>query len=401
MSAINYFRGTNYNISEYVTLSAKDNSGAKISEYVKKLEVVNGVTKTADHRLSVWYKGVEFRVVTQDIRSLDVDVIVTLANGKLLPDTEVCMSCLESTDRNMKPEGGTPGEKLKTKHLIRVGPIQSQQIDLSKTYEDLYSKILDVAKKVGAQTIAFPVIGSGLCEEMASLRIVARLKKNLDDSAHGNPQVICFAVSPKEFPFYDAAFERTFLRYREEEIGVKGSVVIPSINDDLDNDPLYLFLIGKGSDSSGRFIDEILNFDNFKKEMTHDYIQELFPTLDESAFNQNARILKKALLPAMKRNPVVIDNRRKAFKSMLQFYGFEYIVEKKAVVQAEDFVERSREWMTRGNHNFLRLTRILKCLTLFGLKDEAQALFAALSKLHKERPQVIGNSFGYWKQAVL
>jgi hypothetical protein len=38
------------------------------------------------------------------------------------------------------------------------------------------------------------------------------------------------------------------------------------------------------------------------------------------------------------------------------------------------FLERSRNWLRPGNHNHLRLTRIMQSLWILGLRAEAKAL---------------------------
>ena len=60
------------------------------------------------------------------------------------------------------------------------------------------------------------------------------------------------------------------------------------------------------------------------------------------------------------------------------------------------FYEGSPHWITPGNHNYLRITRILKCLKLLGLDAEAAAFFEYLAGL---RPRVPARSFDFWRDA--
>jgi hypothetical protein len=83
---------------------------------------------------------------------------------------------------------------------------------------------------------------------------------------------------------------------------------------------------------------------------------------------------------------------------MLRFYGLEFHLEK--IELAKNFAVRSSNWLTPGNHNHLRLTRILRSLRLLGLESEAQALFRALSQLYESHPgRITFRTYEFWKNA--
>jgi hypothetical protein len=66
-----------------------------------------------------------------------------------------------------------------------------------------------------------------------------------------------------------------------------------------------------------------------------------------------------------------------------------------------DVDKKAAIWLTPHNHNFLRITRILKCLCLTGLKAEAAAFFTALQFVYTSYADVIGEeTLGYWQAAV-
>ncbi len=53
------------------------------------------------------------------------------------------------------------------------------------------------------------------------------------------------------------------------------------------------------------------------------------------------------------------------------------------------------------DHNYLRITRILKCLMTFGLEDEARAFYECLRRIYREDSDQIGDeTFQYWTNAV-
>ncbi len=89
---------------------------------------------------------------------------------------------------------------------------------------------------------------------------------------------------------------------------------------------------------------------------------------------------------------------------MLRFYGLECHesqVGKVIIQKSKEFSERKWEWIHLCNHNYLRITRILKCLMLFGLQDEAQSFYDCLCQVYQENRDRIGDdTFQYWTNAV-
>jgi hypothetical protein len=57
--------------------------------------------------------------------------------------------------------------------------------------------------------------------------------------------------------------------------------------------------------------------------------------------------------------------------------------------------------LTSGNHNFLRISRILRSLSLLGLRTHATALLKCLEGIYAEDPHTIGaTTLGYWRRAI-
>ena len=88
---------------------------------------------------------------------------------------------------------------------------------------------------------------------------------------------------------------------------------------------------------------------------------------------------------------------------MLEFYGFAWSGDR--IEKSPSFPEHSANWLQAGNHNHLRLTRMLRSLNLLGERKAALALFDALSALYNEehrtgRNRISESSFRYWTGAV-
>jgi hypothetical protein len=166
------------------------------------------------------------------------------------------------------------------------------------------------------------------------------------------------------------------------------------------DDALLAFYAGAATDDQGRTLDQILAWDDARMERTHDYIQWLFPNDVPSPINSGAPVVTAHHRQAFAQRPQLRQNLRRALDRMLDFYG---------LTREQDLISRSAEWqtkhtrwMTPGNHNHLRLTRILKCLNLLGLPDEATALFACLDTIaqSEEGAAISQTTQRFWKDAA-
>ncbi|MEH2218901.1 MAG: opioid growth factor receptor-related protein [Nostoc sp.] len=167
---------------------------------------------------------------------------------------------------------------------------------------------------------------------------------------------------------------------------------------------LVPFYLGEQKDSQGRTIQEMWAWDFEELECTHDYIQWLFPLPERSAFNPDAPIVDEEVIQVFQNNPHLGQNLLRSLTVMLQFYGLQLHESndgKIVVSQSEDYQNRKREWVCIFNHNYLRITRILKCLMIFGLENEAQAFYECLRQIYREDSDRIGGeTFQYWTNAV-
>jgi hypothetical protein len=167
---------------------------------------------------------------------------------------------------------------------------------------------------------------------------------------------------------------------------------------------LISFYSGNGLDANGRTLSEILSWDDNRLETVHDYIQWLFPLTEPSQFNPDAPLLTVEDIQAFASDPKLRAELRKSFVRMLKFYGFTISsVRGKVIIGSVPVVFRRQagRWLDSHNHNLLRITRILKCLTILGLSNEAKVLLAVLKDVRKEYPGTIGNTtFRFWNEAV-
>ncbi len=166
---------------------------------------------------------------------------------------------------------------------------------------------------------------------------------------------------------------------------------------------LIPFYLGEDTDSEGRTLTEIQSFDHQKLELVHDYIQWLFPLQERSNFNSRAPILSSDHIQAFQTDDRLRQALLKSFALMLSFYGCEMndSAEGIRVTKSANWAARAQNWLSLGNHNLLRISRILRCLTILGCAQHAKAFFCLLTELHSSNEgRPIGRSYKFWEDAV-
>ena len=163
------------------------------------------------------------------------------------------------------------------------------------------------------------------------------------------------------------------------------------------------FYRGDGRDHRGRSLSDIHGFDFYELEFNHDYIQWLFPLPEPSGANASAPLLSKEDIAAFQSDQALRKTLQQSFLLMLQFYGLD-LFERDGhleIMRSASFDERSGLWLTAGNHNFLRISRILRSLSLLGLGAYARAFLECLETIYAENPTTVGTTtIGYWRSAT-
>ena len=141
-------------------------------------------------------------------------------------------------------------------------------------------------------------------------------------------------------------------------------------------------------------------------EVTHDYIQWLFPLPEPSSFNLAAPVLNRESIQEFRTRPDLQDKLRVSFLRMINFYGLEVRSgERTTVNRAQNFATKATVWLSPGNHNHLRITRILRCLSVLGLEAEAKAFFDCLVEIcegeqNEPMSAISDETMLYWREAV-
>jgi hypothetical protein len=162
------------------------------------------------------------------------------------------------------------------------------------------------------------------------------------------------------------------------------------------------FFGGQLPDGERRYLRELQNWPDERLESVHDFIQWMFPLLEPSPVNPEAPVLDEETIALFHARPELREALRASWLRMLDFYGLE--LSDGQVRRAASFAAKSPTWLHPNSHNHLRISRILKCLRLLGLEEEACAFFDCLvdiyaSERRKPRPGITERTFEFWQNA--
>lgn len=152
------------------------------------------------------------------------------------------------------------------------------------------------------------------------------------------------------------------------------------------------FYTDSGMDSAGRERLQILKQSDQWLEETHDYIQWLFPTDEKSLFNADAPIISQTEVNEIltDKGSTIERNMLQSFYRMMKFYGLSILCDSEGNVQIKAKEPPLGKMLTKNNHNFLRLSRIMISMKLFGLEEYSEALKLCLLNIAERYPDIIG-----------
>jgi hypothetical protein len=160
------------------------------------------------------------------------------------------------------------------------------------------------------------------------------------------------------------------------------------------------FYRGEARDAGGRLLPQVWGWSDDALEEAHDFVQWLFPLPEPSRFNSDAPLLTEEDIATFRGDRLLQENLRNSFQRILTFLGLTQ-EEDGRVVEGSNFSERVPDVWSVLNHNWLRITRILRSLRLLGLEQEAQALYDRLETFHRSsRFPIPPDTFAYWTEAV-
>ena len=139
------------------------------------------------------------------------------------------------------------------------------------------------------------------------------------------------------------------------------------------------FLEGKAPDHRGRILAMLLQQTDHQAETTHDYIQWLFPLDEPSRSVNGAPVLTELEIDEIRQSSLAQANLA---ESARWFLGF---------------LERNDHWITKYNHNHLRITRVIKSLRLLASDEAADEFRDKVLALAGDRLNLVDQKArGFW-----
>lgn len=152
------------------------------------------------------------------------------------------------------------------------------------------------------------------------------------------------------------------------------------------NTNLLQFYLGLASDNEGRMLKDILTWQDPKQwESSHSFIQWVFPLQEPSKFNPNAPLLDEETLELFKASETCMKNASLAYVFAQRFLWQQFGV----------------GWLNKGDHNHLRITRIIKFLHLVGYPIAAKTVYHTVVKIARGKPEAVSPvTLQFWREAA-
>ena len=140
------------------------------------------------------------------------------------------------------------------------------------------------------------------------------------------------------------------------------------------------FLIGDESDDVDRLVHDYIDMDDAEWESDHRMIQWAFPLPEPSGAQPGSPIATQDDYNTISIHPVL--------KGRLLMLLGRYIA----------FLDRTYNWRRAKDHNHLRITRVLRCLTLSGLGDVAVEFHGYVTTI--TQGDIGKETLHYWSEAL-
>lgn len=138
----------------------------------------------------------------------------------------------------------------------------------------------------------------------------------------------------------------------------------------------YKFFRNESKDDLGRYFARIQHMSKFELEVNHTYIQRAFPLQEVSVHDRRAKAITDEEIEAIKKDRIAMGNIIFMVSVMEDFFGLPYTGKKP-------------RFFKKGNHNYLRVTRILKFLKMMDMTEEYERFKSEIRTLCDSFPEEV------------
>lgn len=163
------------------------------------------------------------------------------------------------------------------------------------------------------------------------------------------------------------------------------------------------FYNGKALTDEGLSINDIWTANTSFLENCHMHIQWLFPLKEASMMQHAAPTIDDAQVYEFKADPSLKARLVKSLLTMLRLYHLDLDVQGNDVKikRSADFSISKARWIRKHDHNYLRITRMMKSMMMLGLPEYALALYECMKDIYDEVPlKFTPDNLAFWKDAV-
>jgi len=138
------------------------------------------------------------------------------------------------------------------------------------------------------------------------------------------------------------------------------------------------FYRGVGTDAQGRILEDVAAFTDLQMEGGHEHIQWMFPLPEPSRAQPQSPVMTEEDLEAFRTDTCLQDTALRCLRVYLRF------------------LVRTQAWRGQRDHNHLRISRILRFLTLIEKQDNARRFYNYVTP----ETQAGADTRWYWREAM-
>jgi hypothetical protein len=142
----------------------------------------------------------------------------------------------------------------------------------------------------------------------------------------------------------------------------------------------------------GITLQNILEADDEWLEDNHHWVQWAFPTENPSNYNRTAPVLNRSTIKAFTEDSLTGKHMKEVFNKMLDFYGLT-LEDDGTITRGPEFSSRTELWLYRNSHHFLRISRIIRSLTiLLPMEEYGRSFFDIMNDIaENEGERIVSN----------
>lgn len=185
---------------------------------------------------------------------------------------------------------------------------------------------------------------------------------------------------------------------------------------------LEQFYLNRIPNIDGVMLYDMLRQSDEELEQCHDVIQWMFPLPEPSQYNPTAPLITEEESKIFRANREITTNAMKSFDRMMRFYGlirqsyggtYKTKEDEEGISTGRVWFDGERLdrivpfdkvhvwWTTERNHNWLRITRILRSMRMISEGGFSFALYDYLTKMQKRGETNFSDvTLDYWEDAV-